>query len=471
MEQFEHRGAGASFKEKILIADDSPASLASLTNILSCGHYQTIKAADGEEALDKAFSELPDLILLDVMMPGINGFEAARKLKEDGRTKHIPIILVTALDDPEDKQAGREAGAEEYLTKPVRRLELLARVGSMIALKRYRDQLAIRDHSQRSLIVKGDDQENLVEVEEKLPLALLVEDNEADSRLIRHILEEFPLRLERVSKGKDAVQMAQSGETDLILLDLLLPDMSGFDVCQQVKNSDKGRDIPIIVITCLDDLDSKIKCIELRTDDYLVKPIIARELQARVKILLEKKRQLDKLRFHYKAAMDSAVIDWLTSLYNHGYFRKFLDLEIKKSLRQKYPISLIMVDIDDFKTYNDSYGHAVGNVLLQELGQLLFKSVRVVDLVARYGGDEFAIVLPYSDLQGALGTARRIDKAIRAHRFSGITADREPQMTVSMGAAWYPQDAVHVDELIHCADLRLYRAKRKGKNQIAASAT
>ncbi len=468
MEQFEHEDTRSSFKKKILIADDSPVTLASLTRMLSSDHYQTIQAADGEEALDKAFSELPDLILLDVMMPGINGFEAARKLKEDSRTNHVPIILVTALDDPENKYAGMEAGAEEYLAKPVRRQELLARVKSMITLKQYRDQLSIRDHSQRSLIVRCDEDESPEEVEKTLPVALLVEDNEGDARLVRHILEDFPLRLERVSRGKDAVRIAQSGQADLILLDILLPDMSGFEVCQQVKNSNKGRDIPIVVITCLDDLDSKLKCIELRTDDFLVKPIVARELQARVRILLEKKRQLDKLRSHYRAALDSAVIDWLTGLYNHGYFKKFLDLEIKKSLRHKYPISLIMVDIDNFKTYNDSYGHSVGNILLQELAQVIKKSVREIDLVARYGGDEFAVVLPYSDIQGALRNAQRIDQAIRAHRFSNITTDREPQMTASMGVAWYPQDALHVDELIHCADLRLYGAKQKGKNQISA---
>ena len=469
MEHFEHQEARSSFKEKILIADDSPVALASLTQMLSSDHYHTIQATDGEEALDKAFSELPDLILLDVMMPGINGFEAARKLKEDSRTNHVPIILVTALDDPESKHTGMEAGAEEYLAKPVRRQELLARVKSMITLKQYRDQLAIRDHSQRSLIVKGDEEESPEEAEQKLPVVLLVEDNEGDARLVRHILEEFPLRLERVSRGKDAMQIAQSGEADLMLLDILLPDMSGFEVCQQVKNSYKGQDIPIVVLTCLDDLDSKLKCIELRTDDYLVKPIVARELQARVRILLEKKRQLDKLRSHYQAAMDSAVIDWLTGLYNHGYFKKFLDLEIKKSLRQKYPISLIMLDVDNFKTYNDSHGHSVGNILLQELAQIIRKSVREVDLVARYGGDEFAVVLPYADIQGAYQVAQRIDQDVRTHRFSNITFDREPQMTVSMGLAWYPKDAVHMDELVHSADQRLYGAKQKGKNQISAA--
>jgi two-component system cell cycle response regulator len=318
------------------------------------------------------------------------------------------------------------------------------------------------------LIVKSDVEESPEKAEQEFPLVLIVEDSEADARLVDHILAELPLRLHRVIRGGDALQIVKSGQVDLILLDILLPDMSGFEVCHQVKNSSEGRDIPIVVITCLDDLESKVKCIELRADDFLVKPIVARELQARVKILLERKRQLDKLRSHYKTAMDSAIIDWLTGLYNYGFFRKFLDLEIKKSLRHKYPISLIMADVDNFKIYNDSYGHLAGNIILQELSRVIKDSVREVDLVARYGGDEFAIVLPYSDLQGAYQAAQRIDQTVRSHRFANITTDREPQMTVSMGLAWYPQDAVHVDGLIHCADQRLFGAKQKGKNQISA---
>ncbi|MBP1767706.1 MAG: hypothetical protein H6P98_1821, partial [Candidatus Aminicenantes bacterium] len=211
-----------------------------------------------------------------------------------------------------------------------------------------------------------------------------------------------------------------------------------------------------------------LKCIELQTDDFLVKPIIGRELQARVKILLEKKRQLDKLRSHYEQAMNSAVVDWLTGLYNHGYFKKFLDLEIKKSLRQRYPVTLIMMDIDNFKNVNDAYGHPTGDAILQELAQVIRKAVREVDLVARYGGDEFAVVLPYSDGHGALRVAQRIDEAIQNHGFSPRVLAEKTQLTVSMGVAGYPEDAVHVDELIHSADQKLYAAKMRGKNQISA---
>jgi two-component system cell cycle response regulator len=345
---------------------------------------------------------------------------------------------------------------------------LLARVNSLITLKEYRDQLSIRENSERALVIKEEPVGLPEEPPAEPPVVLLVEDNESDSRMVRHFLKDLPLQINSVASGKEAVKVAQSGGADLMLLDILLPDVDGFEVCRQVKNSERGRDIPLVVITCLDDMESKFKCLELNVDDFLVKPIVPRELRARVKILLEKKKRLDKLRSQYDAALNSAVVDRLTGLYNHGFFKKFLDLEIKKSLRHKYPITLIMIDIDDFKRYNDSFGHPVGDKILQELAQVLRKTVREVDLVARYGGDEFAVVLPYSDSQGALRVAQRIDQAIKSPGFSAKVPTAQKELTVSMGVAWYPADAVHADELIHSADQRLYGAKLKGKNQIAA---
>ncbi len=458
----------SNYKKKILIADDSPVTLASLEKTLSGGLFQTIRAANGKEAFDKAVCELPDLILLDVMMPEMNGFEVARVLKEDTRTRSIPIIMVTALDGPEHEHAGRAAGAEEYLSKPVRPQELIARANSLISLRQYRDQLSIRNHSQWSFIVDRHSDDAGPEPQKELPLVLLVEDNESDAELVLHFLKEFPIRLERMSNGADAVEICQTGKVDLMLLDIVLPGLNGFEVSRQVKSSEKGKDVPIVVITCLEDMESRLKCIELQTDDFLVKPIVGRELQARVKILLEKKKQLDKLRSHYEQALNSAVVDWLTGLYNHGYFKKFLDLEIKKSVRQRYPVTLIMMDIDNFKAVNDAFGHPTGDMILQQMAQVIRNAVREVDLVARYGGDEFAVVLPYSDGLGALRVARRIDEAIKRHGFSPRASAEKTRLTVSMGVAGYPEDAVHVDELIHSADQKLYAAKIKGKNQISA---
>ena len=455
------------FRRKVLIVDDSPVTIALFDRMLADGPFQTIHASDGQEAVEHAFAELPDVILMDIMMPELNGLEAARRLKSDPRTRDIPIILITAMDDPENKQSSLEAGAEDFLFKPVRRPELLARVNSMIALKEYRDQVGIRERSQLSLVLRKDGEEAGLASGQPPPLVLLVEDNEGDVKLVRHFLNGLPVRIQRTASGREALKFARSGQVDLILLDLVLPDLDGFEVCRQVRESEPGRSTPIIVITCLDDMDSKVKCIELDTDDFLVKPIIGRELQARVKVLLEKKRQLDRLRTHYEAAVNSSVIDWLTGVYNHGYLKTFLDLEIKKSARHGYPVSLIMIDIDDFKTCNDSHGHTVGDGILKDLAQLVKRSVRDVDLVARYGGDEFAVVLPYSDRQGVMATARRIDRAIKAHHFGSQSAAHAPRITVSMGVASHPNDAELADDLIHRADLRLYGAKQAGKDQIS----
>jgi two-component system cell cycle response regulator len=469
MELREPTAAPEPFRKKVLIVDDSPVTIALFDRMLSNGRFQTSRAADGREAMEKAFAEHPDVILMDIMMPEMNGFEAARRLKSDTRTRDIPIILITAMDDPENKQASLEAGAEDFIFKPVKRPELLARVSSMIVLKEYRDQVAIRDRSQESLILRQDGEETAEESPGPAPLVLLVEDNEGDVRLVRHFLKDVPLHIKRTASGREAVKLAHSGEVDLILLDLVLPDLDGFEVCRRIRESEAGRSTPIIVITCLDDLDSKVKCIELDTDDFLIKPIIGRELQARVKVLLEKKRQLDRLRSHYEAAVNSSVVDWLTGVYNHGYLKKFLDLELRKSSRHGYPVSLIMIDIDDFKRCNDTHGHTVGDAILKELAHLLKRSVRDVDLVARYGGDEFAVVLPYSDRQGAILTAQRIDRAVKTHDFATKSAAHPPRITVSMGVASFPFDAGQVEDLIRSSDLRLYGAKQGGKNQISAA--
>jgi two-component system cell cycle response regulator len=276
-------------------------------------------------------------------------------------------------------------------------------------------------------------------------------------------LEGEPYRLSKVYNGKQALSLLDQKKTDLILLDIILPDMDGFEICRRVKKNQK--DVQVVIVTCLDDLDSKIKGVELGADDFLVKPIVGRELLARVKTLVEKKFHLDSLRTHYQDALGKSRLDWLTGLYNHGYFQEFLGYELKRSRDQVFPVSLIMIDVDDFKNYNDTLGHSAGDAILREMGQVLRNSIREVDFAARYGGEEFAVVLPYVPRENAAAVAERIHKTLTSHEFFHDESTDMKNPTVSMGIAVFPDDASSKSDLIAQADAMLYLAKKSGKNQ------
>jgi two-component system cell cycle response regulator len=275
-----------------------------------------------------------------------------------------------------------------------------------------------------------------------------------------------PYQLKVASDGEEAIKLAQQGNVDLILLDVLLPSMDGFEVCNKLKNMDKTRNVQIVMITCLGDMKSKIKSIELGADDFLVKPVNREELKARVKALLNKKAYMDGLSSRFETALNAAITDKLTGLYNHSYFKHFLDFEIKRSLRQKHSLALIMIDIDDFKQYNDTWGHLAGDGILKDFKEVLKQNTREVDLAARYGGEEFAVVLPYADRENAVSVAERIRTAIHDHPFSHEASSPDTRITASMGIAFCPADAGTVEKLIHKADMGLYTAKRAGKNQV-----
>ena len=450
---------------RILVVDDDPMNVKLAEGILKKEGYESLKAFGGAEALEMVRNHRPDLILLDVMMPGIDGYQVTRQLKADPVTVGIPIIMITALNGTEDKVRGLECGADEFLTKPVNAAELLARVKSMLRLKQYQDQLMLRTHSETAF-GEGHGPLATASGHNRRQHVLLVEDNDKDLRLLTGQVEDQDFDVSVAHDGEAALQRVLAGGIDLVLLDIFLPGMDGFEVCQRLKESSETRDIQVALITCLQDLEGKIKGMELGADDYLVKPVDGRELSARVKALLAKKSYLDRLHAHYEHALSSAISDGLTGLYNQTYFKKYLELELKRSLRQNYPTSLLMLDLDDFKGLNDRFGHPVGDKVLQETARLIREAIREVDLAARYGGEEFAVVLPYSDAQGARVVAERILTALRALRLENEMGADHGSITASIGIAACPDNAREARPLIQQADAMLYRAKQSGKNRV-----
>jgi len=186
----------------------------------------------------------------------------------------------------------------------------------------------------------------------------------------------------------------------------------------------------------------------------------------RINALLKKKAYMDQLHAQYETAMDSAIKDGLTGLYNHAYFKRFLEIEVKRAIRQTYSTALIMMDLDDFKELNDRLGHLAGDVILSESAKIIQASTREIDLAVRYGGEEFAIVLPYAGKNNALSVAERIRSSIEAQAFSLAGVPQPEHMTISIGIATCPEDALSVEDLIQKSDTMLYQAKKNGKNQI-----
>ena len=263
----------------------------------------------------------------------------------------------------------------------------------------------------------------------------------------------------------DGFKIALSEPLDVILCDLDMPGMDGFKFLSMIKTRKELQDIPVILVTGVNDQESKIRGLERGASDYLTKPYDPAELIARVKVQLKIKTLQDSLKKSNQALMELSNTDPLTHLSNRRFLMKTLEKELQRCERSQKPMALIMVDVDHFKPVNDTYGHQQGDVVLQTLADQMKAHLRDYDLAARFGGEEFALVLPETALAEAVQVAERLRIAISELR---IPADHnEIRLTISLGVATYPHPKVRtVDNLILEADRALYNAKERGRNRV-----
>jgi two-component system cell cycle response regulator len=445
--------------------DDNPVEMKLLKAKLSKNIFMTLEASSGQQCLKTVEAEHPDLILLDLKMPGIDGFEVTRILKNSKQTRNIPIIHVTALATSSDKARGFEAGADEFLSKPINTSELLSRIRSLLRQKKYREQLTTRKESEAYFFHFKSPDPNSSETAPKA-IILIVDTNETDVDFFRKHLYEYCVKFLITGSGKEAIQIAETEPIDIVLLDIPLADMDGHEVCRRLKRLDRTRNIQVITITARKDLDTKIKSIEIGTDGYLLKPVNKLELKAYIKSFIKKKAYMDNLVSKYESAFYAAITDQLTALYNHAFCKHYIERELARAWQQKHPLTLVMLDIDDFKLFNDSYGHQAGDRVLREVGKCIRTNVREIDVCARYGGEEFLVVLPYADQRIGEMIAQRLLKGIATIQNQSKRAAKTRGITVSIGIAVYPQDALTAQGLIDKADMALYRAKKDGKNRV-----
>ena len=452
---------------RVLIVDDVPANLKLLEVRLSAEYFEVVTATSGAEAIDIAERGLCDIILLDVMMPGMDGFEAARRLKSSPATMHIPIVMVTALDQPSDRVRGLEAGADDFLTKPVNDLALITRVRSLSRLKMVIDELRMRAVTSHEIGVTTAVADMVSESGEGGKI-LLVEDRASSAERIHDALAGKHM-VDLESNPQEALFRLAEGKYDLLLLNLDLQEFDALRLCGQVRSLERTRHLPVLLMTEPGDQARLLRGLDLGANDYIVRPIDKNELVARVRSQIKRKRYTGQLRESVQTSMELAVTDALTGLYNRRYMESHVGTLVDRSAARGKSLSVLLLDIDYFKAINDTWGHDAGDDVLRDFSDRLRTCIRGIDLACRYGG-EFVVVMPDTDIGVATMVAERIRRRVAGDLFPIQNGQRQIEVTISIGIAArsVPEDTAAM--ILKRADDALYRAKRDGRNRVVADA-
>ncbi|MEP6494053.1 MAG: diguanylate cyclase [bacterium] len=301
---------------------------------------------------------------------------------------------------------------------------------------------------------------------------LIVDDHEDNIELLKARLESWGYRTESASDGAEALRLVDASPPDLILLDVMMPDIDGIEVARRIKGNADLPFIPIIMQTALDATENKVEGLEAGADDYITKPIDFAELKARLTSMLRIKRLQEQLEIRERELLEAnerlrhmSQTDALTGLDNRRHLEERIAEAFQHARRMNEPFSCVMCDLDRFKSVNDTYGHQAGDAVLKEFAEILRHEVREIDRAGRYGGEEFMVLLPGAQLDAAALFAERVRKHIEGHTF--LFDGTSIQRTASFGvSAWPHSRIVHCDGLVRAADEALYVAKETGRNRV-----
>ena len=451
---------------RVLVVDDIVANIKLLEARLAAEYFEVITATNGPQALTLCEQGQCDIVLLDVLMPGMDGLDVCRRLKSNPRTAHIPVVIVTALDQPSDRVAGLEAGADDFLTKPVNDIALITRVKSLVRLKTLTDELMMRAATSSELGLEDVlDPTSLTDGGGKV---LLVDDSAATVERVRQALA-TACGLDVEEDSQEALFRAAEGDYDLVVISLNLKQVDGLRLCSHLRSLDRTRALPILVIVDPEDNVRLMRALDLGVNDYLVRPIDRNEMQARVRTQIKRKRFSDRLRDSVQSTMEMAVTDGLTGLHNRRYLERHLATLVQQATAREKPLSVLVLDIDHFKQINDTYGHAAGDEVLREFSRRVRKAVRGIDLACRLGGEEFVVAMPDTDAALAMLVGERLRQKIAGEPFAtGEGVSVSVTVSIGMCALTSPDDTP--EQLVKRADAALYRAKRDGRNRVVAAA-
>jgi diguanylate cyclase (GGDEF)-like protein len=452
--------------QSVLVVEDNEINQEVIGEMLANLNLNVAFAADGKQGVAAVKQGNIDLVLMDIQMPVMDGYEATKEIRAFNTS--LPIVALTAAAMVEDKQKALAAGMDGHLAKPI----------SLTGLKRVMmDYLAWEPLPQTALmsevlnnavegIMAAPGETDLVEKADKVleqgkATLLIVDDEPTNARVLANGLKD-DYKILLANSGDKAIKLANAAlKPDLILLDIVMTGLNGYEVCQRLKNSSATSHIPIIFVSALDDSADEEKGLNLGAVDYISKPFHLPIVKSRIHNHLALKIKTDLLE-------KMSHMDGLTHVANRRQFDETLARETLRLARSGQSLGLVMLDVDFFKPFNDHYGHGQGDICLQKIAQALQAVIkRPGDLLARYGGEEFVVLLPETDAQGTLKMAEQLRQAVASlqlkHEYSAVAE----YVTVSLGGAAAKVDSEQQGiALLKKADDALYQAKERGRNQV-----
>ena len=455
---------------RILIVDDVATNRIVLKVKLMAACYEVLQASNGADAIAYARNDKPDLILLDQKTPDIDGTTVCKTLKDNPETARIPVIIITADNNSSANIDALRAGADDYMCKPLDEVTLLARVRSLMRARDTAEELHLRDSTARELGFA----EPAADFTPPATIAMIAATPVTAMAWKTALGKTFHDKVIVIAKAQalSLRNIENIPDVFVIACDLAKPD-EGLRLMSELRSRPETRHSAVLMVIPEGANSKSATALDLGANDLVFEGFEPQELALRIQSQIKRKNLADRLRETVRDGLRMAVIDPLTGLYNRRYAMPHLTRIAERSKTTGHTYALMVLDIDRFKNINDSYGHAIGDVVLQQVAKRVKDNLRGVDMVARIGGEEFLVVMPDTELNEARLAAERLCHVIDDSPVSlaGDKGNVEISMSIGVSMGGQHDDIRTVDQLLESADKALYSAKSEGRNQVTFSRT